>query len=154
MNNTLEFTCAGITDEGRFIIDHTGRGQNISPEFVINNLSKDAKTIAITLEDLNHPVKDFTHWIIWNIPATNHIEKAIPAGKVVKTLGNTKQGIGYGMHRYAGPKPPKGMSHTYRFTIYALDCEINLEPNHFKKKFLKIAEYHILQKGSIEGIFE
>ena len=27
-------------------------------------------------------------------------------------------GIGYGFHRYVGPKPPKGKKHTYRFTVY------------------------------------
>jgi len=30
---------------------------------VIKNLSPSAKTLAVTLEDLSHPIKDFTHWI-------------------------------------------------------------------------------------------
>ncbi len=69
-------------------------------------------------------------------------------------LGNARQGTGYGLHRYAGPKPPKGKTHTYRFTIYSLDCEINISANSMKRRFLKKAQKHILQKGSIVGEFE
>ncbi len=38
--------------------------------------------------------------------------------QAVRMLGNARQGIGYGFHRYVGPKPPKGKKHTYRFTVY------------------------------------
>jgi len=152
-NRRLEFTCDGIDAQGKFYLECTGYGQNISPEFVIHNLSSSAKTIAITLEDLCHPIKDFTHWIIWNIPATSMIRKGIPSGKSIELYENAKQGLAYGWHRYAGPKPPKGKSHLYKFTLYALDCEIELSANVFKKAFLRKAEGHILQKGEITGEF-
>ena len=155
MNNTvLEFECIGMDGGSKFPIEYTGRGQDISPEFIIKNLSPNAKTLAVTLEDLSHPIKDFTHWVIWNIPATDRIKKNIPAGKTVPMLGNARQGIGYGFHRYAGPKPPKGKKHTYRFTVYSLDCEINISANSMKRNFLKKAGRHIIQKGSIVGEFE
>ena len=155
MNNTvLEFECIGMDGGSKFPIEYTGRGQDISPEFIIKNLSPNAKTLAVTLEDLSHPIKDFTHWVIWNIPAADRIKKNIPAGKTVPMLGNAHQGIGYGFHRYAGPKPPKGKKHTYRFTVYSLDCEINISANSMKRNFLKKAERHIIQKGSIVGEFE
>ena len=151
--NILKFECGGIDGQGKILLEYSGYGKNISPEFVIENLSPSAKTIAITLEDLSHPIKDFTHWIIWNIPATNIIRKAIPVGKKIDLYENAKQGVAYGWHRYAGPKPPKGKSHIYRFTLYALDCEIDLSANVFKKTFLKKAAGHILQKGEITGEF-
>jgi Raf kinase inhibitor-like YbhB/YbcL family protein len=155
MNNTvLEFECIGMDNGSKFPIEYTGRGQDVSPEFVIKNLSPNAKTLAVTLEELSHPIKDFTHWVIWNIPATDRIKKNIPAGKSVPMLGNAYQGVGYGLHRYAGPKPPKGKKHTYRFTVYSLDCEINISANSMKRNFLKKAEKHIIQKGSIIGEFE
>ena len=153
-SSLLEFECVGIEDGGKIPIANTGRGRDISPEFVIKNLSSKAKTLAVTLEDLSHPVKNFTHWIIWNIPAADRMEKGIGAGKEVPALGNARQGIGYGFHRYAGPKPPKGKKHIYRFSIYSLDCEIDLSANSLKKTFLKKAQGHILQKGSITGEFE
>lgn len=155
MNHTvLEFECIGMEDGGKFPIEYTGRGQDISPEFVIKNVSPQAKTLAITLEDISHPIPNFTHWLIWNIPAVSMIKGNIPAGKSVQALGNACQGIGYGFHRYAGPKPPKGERHTYRFTVYSLDCELNMGINSMKRSFLKRAGEHIIQKGSIVGYFE
>ena len=125
----------------------------MSPEIVIGNLSTNAETLAVTLEDISHPIKNFTHWIIWNIPAASKIERAIPKGKYVSDMG-AAQGVAYGMHRYAGPKPPHGKTHKYRITVYALDCSINLPANKRKKHFLKKAENHILQKGFLEYKFE
>ena len=57
----LNFKCVGLSDGGKFPIEYTGRGQDISPEFILENLSPEAKTLAVVLEDLSHPIKDFTH---------------------------------------------------------------------------------------------
>ena len=51
----LDFDCVGIDDGGIIPIENTGRGQDRSPEFLIWNLSPNAATLAITLEDLTHP---------------------------------------------------------------------------------------------------
>lgn len=152
-NKVLQFEWIGLKNKEKFPVENTGRGRDLSPEFKVYHLLGEAKTLAITLEDLSHPIKNFTHWLIWNIPASSHIAGSIPAGKTVPGLGNAKQGIAYGFHRYAGPKPPKGKQHLYRFTIYALDCELDLKANTMKKGFLKKAEGHILQKGSLTAEF-
>lgn len=149
----LRFKCGGIDDEGRFLPECTGYGQNASPAFIIENLAPDAKTLAVTLEDLSHPIRDFTHWIIWNIPAAERIPGGLPAGKRISGPVQALQGRAYGWHRYAGPKPPKGADHLYRFTLYALDCELDLPAGVFKKRFLKKAAGHILQKGEVTGAF-
>lgn len=156
INDTeLKAECAGLENRRVFPLEYTGRGENRSPELILANLSPAARTLAVTLEDLLHPVfRDFTHWIIWNIPAAPNIMGAIPPGKRVEALGNAVQGIAYGRHQYAGPKPPKGKRHRYRFTVYALDCALSLSPYSAKKKFLRAAKNHIIQKASVIGIFE
>lgn len=127
---------------------YTGYGENVSPEFRLKNLSEKAKSLVIVLEDLDHPIKNFTHWTAWNIKAQPIIPENV--GKVA----DIKQGIAYGLHQYAGPKPPKYQKHNYRFTIYALDDTLDLSPNIFKKRLLKIAKPHILQKGAITGVYK
>ena len=117
----LIFSLPDFINSDEFPIEYTGRGEDLSPEIVIGNLSTNAETLAVTLEDISHPIKNFTHWIIWNIPAASKIERAIPKGKYVSDMG-AAQGVAYGMHRYAGPKPPHGKTHKYRITVYALDC--------------------------------
>lgn len=147
----LKVHCPGIQN-GKFLPDHTGRGRDSSPELILEGLSPEAKTLAVTLEDMSHPIKGFTHWVIWNLPVSDRIPEAIPAGKCVPKGGT--QGVAYGLHRYAGPKPPKGRTHTYRFTVYALDCTLDLGSGARKKTFLRAAEGHVLQSISIFGEFE
>lgn len=45
----LQIRCDGLVNNGRFPLEYTGRGKDISPEFTLTNLSPLAKTIAITL---------------------------------------------------------------------------------------------------------
>ena len=146
----LAIRCPGV-ENGTFLLDHTGRGRDLSPELILEDLSPEAVALAVTLEDMSHPIKNFTHCVIWNRPAADRIPGAIPAGKTVP--GGGVQGVAYGLHRYAGPKPPRRTQHTYRFTVYALDCALDLSPASRKKVFLRAAEGHVLQRGSISGIF-
>ena len=148
---TLDFECSGIDEQGKFRLDNTGYGKDVSPRFVIHNLSPDAKTIAITLEDLDHPKKNFTHWVIWDIPAKYEVSAAVPHGKTVSALGNARQGRAYGWHKYSGPKPPKNKTHRYKFTLYVLDCELGVGAGSFKKAVLNKAQGHIIQTGTIVG---
>lgn len=149
--DAFNIRCPGI-ENGRFHTGHTGRGEDLSPELIVENLSPKAKTLAVTLEDMSHPIKGFTHWLLWNLPASDKIPAGIPAGRTV--LNGAVQGVAYGFHRYAGPKPPRHTRHTYRFTVYALDCVLELSPRSRKKAFLRKAQGHILQSGSILGEFE
>lgn len=155
MNTNLQFKCTGITEGQKFPLQHTGRGEDQSPEFILDNLSPDAKSIAIILDDIKHPLFGiYNHWVIWNIPALERIPGNIPAGKVVPSLGNAIQGIGYGRHKYAGPKPPRGKRHAYQFTIFVLDSTIALKENAKKKQLLNAIKPHIIQQGELTGVFE
>ncbi|MCI9448395.1 MAG: hypothetical protein HFH36_13715 [Lachnospiraceae bacterium] len=89
----------------------------------------------------------------WDIPATGKIAKAIPPGKRISSPEGAVQGIGYGFHRYAGPKPPKRKSYRYCLTIYALDCKLNLAPSSTKRNVLAKANSHIIQQGEILWLF-
>ena len=40
------------------------------------------------------------------------------------------------------------------YTIYALDCELNLSANSMKGTFLRRAKGHIIQSGNVIGEFE
>ncbi|MFC3932647.1 YbhB/YbcL family Raf kinase inhibitor-like protein [Streptococcus dentapri] len=154
MVERLLFTCPGFFDGGEFPIDNTGKGENKSPAFYLENLSPQAKTLAITLEDLTHPLKkDFTHWLIWNIPISTRIPPAIARGFEPANLVPARQGIAYGWYAYAGPKPPLGQTHRYRFIVYVLDSPLNLGRWTLKAQLLKAMQGHILQKGELTASF-
>ena len=77
--DVLVFECRNMRNGEKFPVENTGRGEDRSPEFIIKNLSPYAKTIAIILEEIKHPIfKDFAHWLIYDIPAREKIGGAIP----------------------------------------------------------------------------
>ena len=108
----------------------------------------------MTLEDLTHPLfGSMAHWIAWNIPPGDSIPAAIPPGRVNPSTGIV-QGTAYGWHRYRGPKPPQGMTHTYRFTVHALDCTLTIPSRTRLAGFKHAIEGHVLQRAVLEGIYE
>jgi Raf kinase inhibitor-like YbhB/YbcL family protein len=143
-------------DEGSWIpVRYTARGENLSPEFELDHVDRNAKSIAITLDDASHPIfPNFNHWVIWNIPVQIVIPEGIPHGKSVNCLGDAMQGIAYGRNKYKGPKPPMKSIHTYVFTIYILDTKVELTANSKKRDLLNKIEGHILQQASLSGKFQ
>lgn len=143
-------------DEGVWIpVRHSARGEDLSPDFEIDGMSKNAKSIAITLDDASHPIfPNYNHWVIWNIPVQSVIPEGIPHGKSIDSLGGAVQGIGYGRNRYKGPKPPLKSIHTYVFTIYILDSKVDIASNGKKKDLLNEIEGHILQQATLSGKFQ
>jgi len=99
-------------EEGGLIpIQNTGYGDDFSPEMQLTGIDEKAVSIAVIMNDLDHPMPAYNHWIIWNIPVINIIPANILHGEVVEELSGALQGIGYGKHRYRGPKPPFSWSH-------------------------------------------
>lgn len=134
---------------------HTGRGEDLSPPFTAKGIPEGSVSLAILLEDTSHPLfRDFPHWLIWNLPVAEHIPEGIAPGGAVEVLGCTaSQGTAYGPRRYAGPKPPRWRRHLYRFTLLALDCRLELPPSTGKRRFLEVAEEHILERATLSGWF-
>ncbi|MGT2929165.1 YbhB/YbcL family Raf kinase inhibitor-like protein [Streptococcus dentasini] len=154
MVDKLKFTCPGIFEGGQFPIDNTGRGKDQSPAFYLDNLSPQAQVLAIILEDLTHPLKkEFTHWLIWNIPASSRIPSGLMGGFEAENLPSARQGLAYRGYRYAGPRPPLGQTHDYRFTVYVLDQSMELGRWTWKPQLLKAMQGHILQKGQLTASF-
>lgn len=138
---------------GLIPLEYTGRGEDISPPLLVHGLLEETVTLAITMDDLDHPLPAYNHWLIWNLPPNAEIVGGIPAGPELLMLGGARQGRAYGKHRYRGPKPPFNWSHRYRFTVYALDCRLDLPPTSRKKALLQAMQGHILQQGELIGHF-
>ena len=151
----LEIACPEFGPNGEICKENTGFGDDISPRFVLSGLSSDAKSLAIIMDDLDVPfTKAFNHWVIWNIPPKEVIEKNIPYGP--ECPDGSKQGVGYGVNRYRGPKQPPFVhkAHRYRFTVYALDTLLNLPPLSKKDDLIKAMNNHIIQEASLIGWYK
>ncbi|MDR0334956.1 MAG: YbhB/YbcL family Raf kinase inhibitor-like protein [Methanomassiliicoccaceae archaeon] len=139
-------------NEGQIPKEHTGHGDDMSPELNLDGTDDRAVSIAITMDDLGVPIiKIYNHWVIWNIPVVATIPAGIPHGAFVECLPGAVQGKGYGKNRYRGPKPPFNRSHRYQFTVFVLDSVLDLSPETGKRGLLKAMEGHVIQKAALTG---
>ena len=146
----LIITSPSFEDGGMLPVQFTGYGEDVSPELILENLSEDAKTIAVSFCDEDMPFTDeYCHWVCWNIPATSLIPQDLPAGAAIEEPFHAVQGIGYGRHKYRGPKPPFHSKHNYHFTVYALDAELDLPSSATLKDVKRAMAGHIIQEATI-----
>ncbi len=153
----LQITSPSFKNNGSIPKKHTGFGEDISPAFQLSNLSSETISIVIIMDDLDIPmIKAFNHWLIWNIPKSKIIPENISYGSVVPSLGNAKQGVGYGQNRYRGPKQPVFVRnvHRYIFQFYVLDCFLDLDSSAKKANLLETMKGHIIQQGNIIGNYQ
>ena len=104
--------------------------------------------------DLDIPLlREYPHWLIWNLSPTQEIPAAIPPGESLPELHDAAQGVAYGVHRYRGPKPPLWVrnTHSYRFDVYVLDCRLALDSQARLRDLRRAMKGHILQRGSLIG---
>lgn len=134
-----------FNNEGEIPSKYTCDGEDINPPLQIDEIPKEAVTLALIAEDPDAPKGTFDHWLVWNINPNSTIdENSIPGISGNNSAGKTG---------YHGPCPPKG-SHRYYFTVFALDASLDL-PAHADKKALQEAmQPHIIAKGSIMGRYE
>lgn len=153
MNKRLTVTSPAFEDGGKIPVKYTGRGEDISPELRLSGIDENARTLAVVMNDIDHPIPAYNHWLLWNIPVMEVIPEDIPHGETVAGLGDAMQGRGYGKNRYRGPKPPFNWSHRYQFDVYVLDSALNLPGSAKKRDLLAAMQGHILQQGSLTGRF-
>ena len=153
--NDLKITSQSFEHGGWIPNQHSGYGEDISPELHIDGIGETAVSLMIALDDLGHPIHPgYNHWVAWNLPPVTVIPENLPHGAVVETPIHIEQGLAYGKHCYRGPKPPFNWNHDYRFTVYALDTKLEISTDSVKSAALKAAEGHVLQTGILIGKYQ
>lgn len=147
---------SGQFENGGWMPDSiSGNGEDLSPEIDIDEMPEGTVTLAITMDDLDHPIKKgYNHWLAWNIPPVRHIPGSLPKGEKIEHPIHAEQGIGYGKHCYRGPKPPLNQNHRYVITVYALDVQLDLDPDSKKAGLMKAIDSHVLAKGELTGKYQ
>ncbi|MDX1628953.1 MAG: YbhB/YbcL family Raf kinase inhibitor-like protein [Fulvivirga sp.] len=142
-------------EEGKsFPKKHTCEGDDLSPPLRWDGEPKGTVTFALIMEDPDAPGGTFTHWMMYNIPASTHeLEEIIP---IQKNLGNgAHQGQNdFGNIGYGGPCPPKGDGdHRYYFKIFALSKKLPPESANSREDFYRAIEEHVLDEAQYMGKF-
>ena len=134
---------------------YTCDGQDISPPLSLEDVSSDAVSISLVVDDPDAPGGTFDHWIIWNIdPSLDSVPEDVPNEETVEDLGGAVQGKnGFGELGYRGPCPPPGPKHKYRFKAFALDEEMDLEPGAMKGDLQEKMDGHVLSEDVTIGFY-
>jgi len=100
-------------------------GENISPHLAWDEVPSGTKSFVVTCYDPDAPTgSGWWHWGVANIPASI---TALPqgAGSGIAELPDeaVQTRTDFGQAGYGGAAPPQGESHSYIFTVHALDVE-------------------------------
>ncbi len=133
------------------------RSHNESPPLTWQGEPPQTKSFALILNDPDAVSGTFTHWVIYNIPASVH---ELPANLpsltyLTGSLNGTMQGKNdYGTLGYGGPKPPVGTGiHRYIFTLYALDRTLDIDPKQTTGPILEQAlQSYTIGKATLIGL--
>jgi Raf kinase inhibitor-like YbhB/YbcL family protein len=144
----MELTSAAFADGGTIPADYSCDGQDISPALSWSGAPQGTQSFALILDDPDSPGGDFTHWVIFNIPAD-------ATGLEAATTDGALQGENdFGTIGYRGPCPPSGSSHHYRFTLYALDIILELDAGATRAQLLDVMASHILAQAELVGVYQ
>ena len=126
-------------------------GDDVSPPLSWTGVPPAAEALALICEDPDAPLKTFTHWVLYDLPAhASGLPEGISKNPVV--IGEAKQGTNsYGRLGYDGPCPPTGPFHRYFFKLYALDRPLHLKNGAHKKELENAMEGHVLAEAQMVG---
>ena len=132
---------------------YTCSGEDVSPALSWSGAPQETKSFALIVEDPDAPSGTFTHWIVYDLPATTH-QLPENVSKSDDLSGGGRQGrndfrrVGYG-----GPCPPPGRSHRYFFKLYALSAALNLPAGASKRDVESAMRGRIIAQVELMGKF-
>jgi Raf kinase inhibitor-like YbhB/YbcL family protein len=140
--------------------EHTADGADTSPPLNVTGTPEEAQTVALIVDDPDAPRdRPWVHWLIWNVPAsTDRIPQGYPPSGDGEAFDEARQGsnsFSSDNQRYRGPAPPEGDDpHRYRFTLYALDTSLDLEPGADRSQLEAAMDGHEIAQDRLVGTYE
>jgi Raf kinase inhibitor-like YbhB/YbcL family protein len=152
---TIHIESSAFTGGGTIPRLYTCDGKDVSPPLAWSGVPEAARSLALICEDPDAPRGTWTHWVIFDIPASvKELGEGLPAQERVKVTAGGETALqgknDFGKIGYGGPCPPSG-SHRYFFRIYALDTELALGPGTTRQDLLRSIKGHILAEGELMG---
>lgn len=147
----MNLTSASFPNGGGIPRKFTCDAADISPALSWSGAPQGTQSFALIADDPDAPVGNWTHWVLYDLPATT---TGLPenVSQVDQPPSGGRQGrndfrkVGYG-----GPCPPPGKPHRYFFKLYALDRPLNLKAGASKKEVEQAMQGHILGQAEWMG---
>ena len=140
-----------FTDGGRMDAKYTCNGADLHP--AVTWLGTPDGTVEMALEVVDTDSANFVHWIIAGLDPTNPSisEGDVPVGAIEGQNGfSTKAAASIG---WRGPCPPKGTTHHYRFTLYALGQQVELPTGTAAAALQTAIESSAIAAAQVTGVY-
>lgn|SRR5574340_1403512 len=148
----FKLTVSAFPEGGAISELHTCEGANISPSLEWSGEPNQTESFALIVDDPDAPGGAWTHWLLWDIPASvRNLAQGYKPGKVGVSGSND-----FGKPGYGGPCPPRGHGpHRYFFKVYALGVPtLGLKPGARRAEVDKALRGRILAETQYMGRFE
>ena len=144
----MRLTSPAFEEGGPMPWSASAPNENQLPALEIHDVPEGARSLALILEDLDSPLGEVTHWLVWNLPlATDRLD-------ALNLPGAARVGMdSFGKVGYLGPIPPEGL-HRYRFRLLALDADLDLKSGATRGQFEQAASGHVLDEAELTGEIE
>ena len=121
----LDVRSPGFSQDGTIPVRYTCDGDNDVPVISWQRPPSGTQAIAVIVDDPDAPGGIFSHWVVFNLtPDSTSLRGAITRGD----SGGPIEGVnGFGEIGYGGPCPPRGETHEYRFSVFALIAPLALD---------------------------
>jgi len=140
----MKITSPLFKNNEKMPVKFTYDGEDINPALDIESLPEGTKSLALIVDDPDAPMKTWVHWVVYDIPPSNHIDEGSIPGR---------QGINdSGGKNYHGPCPPSG-THRYYFKVYALNKILGLNEGASKRDLEKAMQGSVLSSAELIGLY-
>lgn len=150
-NMTFSISSSDFPNGGDIPKKFTCDGADGSPELSWTEPPAGTQSLALIADDPDAPGGTFTHWVLYNLPASVR-NLAANVSKVDELPNGARQGRnGFRKIGYGGPCPPPGKPHRYFFKLFALDQKLDLKPGSGKEEVENALQGNTLAKAEIVG---
>lgn len=132
---------------------YTCDGEDISPPLKWADAPIGTMSFALVCDDPDAPIKTWTHWVVYAIPAERtELKEGVSTHEVIE--GGIRQGVNsWRKSGYGGPCPPGKEPHRYFFKLYALDFVPELRAGNKKEALWTAMEGHVLAETQLIGLY-
>jgi Raf kinase inhibitor-like YbhB/YbcL family protein len=148
----LQLSTSSFASGGVIPRRYTCDGDNLSLALQWRGTPAQARTLALVMHDPDAPV-DFTHWLVYNLPANAHGLSEGASGGGSMPPGSSEGTNGFGRQGYGGPCPPPGKPHRYVIQIFALDSRLPLPAGAERVRLEAAMKQHVVAQGQIVGLY-
>lgn len=122
-------------------------GEGDTPPLAWSDAPDGTRGFALIVDDPDAPHGTFTHWLLYDIPATTTELRDQSVGKALRN--------DFGRSGYGGPCPPVGGGpHRYFFTLHAVDVPALTPKGGTRKALERTLQAHTLATARLMGRYE